>query len=165
LASGICDVTALLEKKINVTIGVDGAACNNNLDIFRDMRLAALLAKISKRSERMPTISAKDILHMVTIGGATALGLDDKIGSIEKGKKADITIVNLRKLETVPVFSILDSLVYSADGHNVETVIINGKIVLRNRQISTIDESNLILKSQLKADNIVKKSGIDIEYK
>ena len=165
LASGICDVTALLEKKINVTIGVDGAACNNNLDIFRDMRLAALLAKISKRSERMPTISAKDILHMVTIGGAKALGLDDKIGSIEKGKKADITIVNLRKLETVPIFNILDSLVYSAGGHNVETVIINGKIVLRNRQISTIDESNLILKSQLKADNIVKKSGIDIEYK
>jgi 5-methylthioadenosine/S-adenosylhomocysteine deaminase len=161
LASGICDIPLFLKKNINVTIGVDGAACNNNLDIFKDMRLAALLAKISKHARTIPTPSPKDILKMVTIGGAKALGLDDKIGSIEKGKKADIIIVNLKNLETVPIHNILDSLIYSTDGHNVETVIIDGRITMRNRKVTTIDEHNLISKSHLRANGIAEKSGID----
>jgi 5-methylthioadenosine/S-adenosylhomocysteine deaminase len=149
-----------LQRKINVTIGVDGAACNNNLDIFKDMRLAALLAKISNSSKKF-NVTAMDILEMVTKSGAKALGLDDKIGSIEKGKKADLTIVNLRNLETVPVFSVPDQLVYAIDGHNVETVIIDGKIVMKNHQLTNVNETNLILESQLKAKQIAEKSDIN----
>jgi 5-methylthioadenosine/S-adenosylhomocysteine deaminase len=160
LASGICQVPSFLKRKINIAIGVDGAACNNNLDIFKDMRLAALLSKISRGSKNF-AVSAMDILEMATKSGAKALGLDDTIGSIEIGKKADLTIVSLRNLETIPIFSISDQLVYATDGHNVETVIIDGKVVLKNRQLTQVNEENLILDAQLKAEQIAEKSGID----
>jgi 5-methylthioadenosine/S-adenosylhomocysteine deaminase len=160
LVSGICQVPSFLKRKINIAIGVDGAACNNNLDIFKDMRLAALLSKISRGSKSF-TVSAMDILEMATKSGAKALGLDDTIGSIETGKRADLTIVKLSNLETIPIFSVPDQLVYATDGHNVETVIIDGKVVLKNHQLIQVNEENLILDAQPKAKQIAEKSGID----
>ncbi len=160
LASGICSVPKLLNHNINVTLGVDGAACNDNLDLFKDMRLTALLAQISSGSKTFTT-SAMDILEMVTNSGGKALGMEDRIGSIEVGKKADLILVRMNNIETIPLFSIPNQLVYSTDGHNVETVIIDGKIVLKNRQLSHVDEEKLISKSQLKAKRIAEKSGID----
>jgi 5-methylthioadenosine/S-adenosylhomocysteine deaminase len=158
LASGICRVPTFLKRKINVTIGVDEAACNNNLDIFKDMRLAALLSKVSEGSRTSFTVTAMDVLEMVIRSGAKALGLHDIIGSIEIGKKADLTIVNLKNLETVPIFNIPDQLVYATDGHNVETVIIDGKVVLKNRQLTQVNEENLIAESQSRAEHIAEKS-------
>jgi 5-methylthioadenosine/S-adenosylhomocysteine deaminase len=102
-----------------------------------------------------------DILEMVTNSGAKALGMQDRIGSIEVGKKADLILVRMNNIETIPLFSIPNQLVYSTDGHNVETVIIDGKIVLKNRKLSHIDEEKLISESQLKAKQIAEKSGID----
>jgi 5-methylthioadenosine/S-adenosylhomocysteine deaminase len=160
LASGICSVPKLLMQKINVTLGVDGAACNDNLDIFKDMRLAALLSRISKGSEIFTT-RAIDILGMATNSGAKALGLEDRIGSVEVEKKADLVLVNLRNIETIPLFSIPNQLVYSTDGHNVETVIIDGKIIMKNRKLIQINEESLLLESQLKASRIAEKSGIE----
>ncbi len=92
LASGICSIPKLLNKKINVALGVDGAACNNNLDMFKDMRLAALLSQISLGSKTFTT-SAMSVLEMVTNSGAKALNMEDRIGSLEVGKKADIILV------------------------------------------------------------------------
>jgi 5-methylthioadenosine/S-adenosylhomocysteine deaminase len=160
LASGICSVPKLLNHNINVTLGVDGAACNDNLDLFKDMRLTALLSQISSGSNTFTT-SAMDILEMVTNSGAKALGMQDRIGSIEVGKKADLILVRMNNIETIPLFSIPNQLVYSTDGHNVETVIIDGKIVLKNRKLGHIDEEKLISESQLKAKQIAEKSGID----
>jgi 5-methylthioadenosine/S-adenosylhomocysteine deaminase len=165
LASGICRVPTFLERKINITIGADGAACNNNLDLFKDMRLAALLSKISKDPRTSFTVTSMDILEMVTRFGAKALGLEDIIGSIEIGKKADLTILNLKNLETVPIFSIPDQLVYAADGHNVDTVIIDGKIILKNRQLTQVEEDNLISGCQSKAADIAEKSGTEKVFK
>jgi 5-methylthioadenosine/S-adenosylhomocysteine deaminase len=160
LASGICSVPKLINHNINVTLGVDGAACNDNLDLFKDIRLSALLSQISSGSKTFTT-SAMDILEMVTNSGAKALGMQDRIGSIEVGKKADLILVRMNNIETIPLFSIPNQLVYSTDGHNVETVIIDGKIVLKNRKLSHIDEEKLISESQLKAKQIAEKSGID----
>jgi 5-methylthioadenosine/S-adenosylhomocysteine deaminase len=160
LASGICSVPKLLEHNVNVTLGVDGAACNDNLDIFKDMKLAALLSRISTGSKTFTT-SAMDILEMVTNSGAKALGMEDRIGSIEIGKKADLILVSMTNIETIPLFSIPNQLVYSTDGHNVQTVVIDGKIVLENRKLRQINERNLISESQLKAKKIAEKAGID----
>ena len=160
LASGICHVPKLLEKRINVTIGADGAACNDNLDLFKDMKLAALLSRISKGSETFAT-SAMDILESATKAGAKALGMSDRIGSIELGKKADLVLVSLCNPEMTPLFNIPNQLVYATDGHNVETVIIDGKIVLKNRKLTHIKETDLISNSQSMAKRIAEKSGID----
>jgi 5-methylthioadenosine/S-adenosylhomocysteine deaminase len=160
LASGICPVPRLLENRINVTIGADGAACNDNLDLFKDMKLAALLSRISKGSETFTT-SAMDILESATKAGAKALGLSDRIGSIEVGKKADLVLVSLCNPETTPLFNIPNQLVYATDGHNVDTVIIDGKIVLKNRKLTQIKETDLISDSQSMAKRIAEKSGID----
>ena len=159
LASGICSVPKLLNKQINVALGVDGAACNNNLDMFKDMRLAALLSQISIGSKDFTT-SAMNVLEMATNSGAKALNMEDKIGSLEVGKKADMILVNINNIETTPLFNIPNQLVYSTDGHNIETVIIDGKIILKNRKLSYINEEKLILESQLKAKQIAEKSGI-----
>ncbi len=163
LASGICNIPKLLQSKVNVTIGVDGAACNNSLDIFKDMKLAALLAKINQ--QKQTKVSAEEVLEMATIRGAKALGLDGKIGSIEKGKKADLIIMDLRTLETTPTFDVLENLVYAASGHNVQTVIIDGRVVMENQQLTTLNENDLISRAQTRATGIAEKADVDVKNK
>lgn len=123
LASGIARVTEMLEMGIEVSLGADGAPCNNRLDMFTEMRTAALLQKVMHGPQALP---ASRVLRMATIDGARALGLEDQIGSIEVGKRADLQLINLDTPHTTPHPDPISTIVYAAETSNVETVIIDG---------------------------------------
>ncbi|MFC0559722.1 5'-deoxyadenosine deaminase [Halalkalibacter alkalisediminis] len=139
LASGIAEIPSLLDQDISVSLGADGAPCNNNLDMFNEMRLAAL---IQKPKHGPTTMDAKTVLKMATIGGAKAIGLGEEIGSIEVGKKADLVLLDLNNFHTYPSYDVdpFSRIVYSATRADVETSIINGKIVMENRIMKTMDK-------------------------
>lgn len=142
LASGICPVETLRQRGVNVALGTDGAASNNDLDLLGEMRTAALLAKISTRS---PTaLPASAALRMATINGAQALGLGDRIGSIEPGKQADLIAVDLDQPATQPVFDPISQLVYAATREQVSDVWIAGRHVLSGGVLQTIDRSQVL---------------------
>jgi len=137
LASGICRVAELDSAGINVAVGTDGAASNNTLDMFAEMRLAALLAKgASGDPEAVP---AERALSMATINGARALGQEEQIGSIEVGKRADLAAIDLSPLETAPVHHVVSQLVYAASRHQVSDVWIEGRRVLERGALTTLD--------------------------
>jgi len=141
LGSGVARVPDMLERGISVSLGSDGAACNNRLDMFTEMRTAALIQKVMKGPEALPALTA---LRMATINGAVALGLDDVLGTIEKGKRADLILLNLNRLHTTPQPDPISTIVYGATAGDVETVIIDGRIVMRDRQLLTLDEQATI---------------------
>jgi len=141
LGSGIAPVPRFVEKGVNIALGSDGAACNNNLDIFQEMRLAAL---IQKPQNGVKSTSANIILDMATLGGAKALGLEDQIGSIEVGKKADLTILNLNKVHCIPADDIYSQIVYSANASNVKHVMIDGKWTVFDHQLTNLKEEDVI---------------------
>lgn len=141
LASGFCPVAACLEAGINVALGTDGAASNNDQDMLAEMRTAALLAKgVAGRADAVPAMEA---LKMATINGAKALGLDDRIGSLKIGKAADVVAIDLSDVETQPVFNPLAQVVYAASRHQVSDVWVAGKHVLNKRRLTTIDLDDL----------------------
>src|SRR6185436_5644261 len=137
LGSGIAPIAKLLEHDISVSLGADGAACNNRLDMFTEMRTAALLQKALHGPE---VLRADRVLRMATIDGAKAMGLDGEIGSLEAGKRADVAIVRMSGLHSTPTAEVVSSLVYSAQASDVETVIVDGRLVMRDRKLLTIDE-------------------------
>jgi 5-methylthioadenosine/S-adenosylhomocysteine deaminase len=144
LSSGICDVTNLRKNGINVGLGTDGIGSTTTLDMFEEMKTAAYLQKISTME---PTsIKAYDLLKMATIEGAKVLGLEDEIGTIEVGKKADIILINTDKLHLCPENDICTNLVYSANGADVDTVIIDGKIIMKNREMLNVNENEIMNK-------------------
>ena len=146
LASGFAPVASLLDHGINVGLGSDGAASNNRLDLFEEMRLAAMLAKaVSSRADALP---AHQALQMATLNGARALGLDSKIGSLAQGKAADITAVDLSGLELSPCFDPVSHLVYAAGREQVSHVWVNGKLLLDNRQLTTLSAQELAAKAR-----------------
>lgn len=146
LASGVAEVAELLDRQIHVGLGADGAACNNNLDMFQEMRLSALIHKVAHG----PTVmDARTVLRMATMGGAEVLGLSREIGSIEEGKKADLILIDLEDFHTFPSYE-ADSysrVVYSATRGDVETVLIDGKIVMDNGIVRTIDKAAVLKES------------------
>lgn len=137
LASGIAPIAAMDSAGINVGIGTDGAASNNRLDMFEEMRLTALLAKVS--SGQADTIPAHRVLEMATLGGAVALGLERQIGSIKPGKYADLVAVNLDALELSPCYDPVSHLVYAASRRDVSHVWINGEMLLSDGAFTTLD--------------------------
>lgn len=141
LSSGICDVTKLRKNGINVGLGTDGIGSTTTLDMFEEMKTAAYLQKINTME---PTsIKAYDILKMATIEGARVLGLDNEIGTIEVGKKADMIFINTDKTHLYPENDLCTNLVYSANGADVDTVIIDGKLVMQNRKLININEKHV----------------------
>lgn len=141
LASGFCPVHKLLERGVNVALGTDGAASNNDLDMFGEMRTAALLAK--GVSGDATALSAETALRMATINGAIALGLSDAIGTLEVDKSADIIAVKLNDVETLPFYDLHSQLVYATGRDKVTDVWIEGQQVLKDRQMTTLDETLL----------------------
>ncbi|HXZ95477.1 MAG TPA: TRZ/ATZ family hydrolase [Burkholderiales bacterium] len=141
LASGFAPVALLLDHGINVGLGTDGAASNNRLDVFGEMRLAAVLAKaVSAKADALP---ARQALRMATLNGAKALGLDGRIGSLATGKAADIIAVDFSSLELSPCFDPVSHLVYVADREQVSHVWVNGKLLLDNRRLTTLNAKEL----------------------
>ena len=147
LASGICDVSKYLDMDVIVGLGTDGAPCNNNLDMFREMRLASFLQKVKHLDERV--LPSKVVLKMATIEGAKALNLDKEIGSLEIGKKADLFQVDVSDVNCIPLYDPISHLVYSASGKDVNMVMIDGKILFKDNQFTLIDLQNLREKATL----------------
>lgn len=159
LASGISPVSKMLKAGITVSLGVDGAASNNNQDMFELIKMAALLQKVATCD---PTsISAEKALEMATIDGAKSLGLESEIGSLEPGKKADIILVDLKQTNMTPLNRVPSQLVYCGKGANVDTVIIDGKVVMENKKIKTVDEEEVIKNAQRAADDLIRRSGME----
>ena len=139
LASGFCPADALHRAGVNLAIGTDGCASNNDLDMFGEMRTAALLAKaVAQDASAMDAASA---LHAATLGGARALGLESRIGSIEPGKRADLVAVRMDELETQPLYHVVSQLVYATPRAQVSDVWIEGRRLLQDRHLTTIDRA------------------------
>jgi 5-methylthioadenosine/S-adenosylhomocysteine deaminase len=145
LASGIAPVAKYRERGVNVAIGTDGAASNNTLDMLSEMRMAALLAKAS--ASDASAISASEALRMATLDGAAALGLARETGSIEAGKWADLSCVDLNRLCSQPVYDPISQLVYTASADQITDVWIAGKHQLDNGHLTHIDTDNLLERS------------------
>ena len=154
LGSGIARVADMLAAGVNVCLGTDGAATNNDLDMWGEMRTAALLQKgVNLNPTLLPASAA---LQMATISGARALGLADKIGSLEAGKRADIILLDFDRPHLTPLYNLYSHLVYSINKADVETVLINGQFVMRNHQLLTLDEAAIKSKMRQIAKNINK---------
>lgn len=154
-ASGVAPVPEMLAAGIPVALGTDGAASNNSLDMFSEMKFAALLSKAHKLD---PTaLPAQVVLEMATINGAITLGLQDKIGSLEVGKKADIVMVDMKKPHLAPLHNVISHLVYSAVGGDVDTVVVDGKVLMRERGVLTLEEVKVLEETQKVADDLLAR--------
>ncbi len=142
LASGFCPLQKLHDANINIALGTDGVASNNDLDMFGEMRTAALLAKGVAQDAQAG--KAENILRMVTINAAKALGLENQIGSIEKGKSADLIAVKLEELETLPLYNPVSQLVYATSRHQVSDVWVAGRHLMKERELTTMDIKDLL---------------------
>lgn len=146
LASGFCPVDKLLKAGINVALGTDGAASNNDLDLFSELKTAALLAKAVANDAA--ALDAHSALRMATINGAKALGLEEKIGSLEVGKAADITAIDVGELEMQPLYNPVSQIVYTHAGQRVTHVWVEGKALLVERQLQTLNEREILGKAK-----------------
>src|SRR4029453_5648827 len=142
LASGIAPVKSFLEQNVATGLGTDGAASNNDLDMFGAMRAASFLQKVATAD---PTaVSARAAVQMATVGGARALGMDKQIGSLEPGKRADVIIVSMSAARQTPMYDPLSHLLYVTRGDDVQTTIVNGKVLMRDRKVLTLDRAAVV---------------------
>src|SRR5215813_13187689 len=148
LASGVARVAEMLDRGVSVSLGADGAPCNNRLDMFTEMRTAALLQKVLRGSRALP---AETALRLATINGARALGLADQIGSVEVGKRADLQLINLNRLHTTPQPDPISTIVYAAEASDVEAVIIDGRMVMQEKRLLTFKEEEVITQAREQA--------------
>lgn len=157
LGSGIARVAEMLVRGISVSLGADGAACNNRLDMFTEMRTAALLQKALHGPQVLP---AARTLRMATIDGARALGLDKEIGSLKVGKRADVIVVDLARPHSSPAGDVVSALVYSAQPSDVRATIIDGQIVMRRGELLTLNEASVIAEANREAGALAVRAGI-----
>jgi 5-methylthioadenosine/S-adenosylhomocysteine deaminase len=158
LGSGIAPVKEMLEAGVSVSLGADGAACNNRLDMFTEMRSAALLQKVLHGPEVLP---ARQALRMATIDGATAMGLEQEIGSIEPGKRADVVVLDISTLHATPSpRDLASAIVYSAQPDDVQTVIIDGQLVMLDRKLLTLNEDQVRGEANEQAVKLFKRAGL-----
>jgi 5-methylthioadenosine/S-adenosylhomocysteine deaminase len=154
LSSGTAPVMGYRKAGVNVGIGTDGAASNNDLDMFEAMRQAAFQQKLITMD---PTaISAPEAIEMATIGGARVVGQQARVGSLEPGKRADLIIVGMSRPRQQPLFDPVAQVVYTSRGDDVETTIVNGRVLMRNRRVLTLDESSVLSDARAAADQVRK---------
>ncbi|MBN2063015.1 MAG: amidohydrolase [Deltaproteobacteria bacterium] len=154
LASGIAPIPAMLQRGLTVGIGTDGCASNNNLDLFGEMDTAAKLHKIGSMDTTV--MDALTVVRMATIEGAKALGIDDTVGSIEEGKKADIIVVDCNKPHLTPMYNPFSHLVYAARGEDVAYSIIDGRLVMDRRRLLVMDVDAVISEARRRAKDILE---------
>lgn len=160
---GYIPMQTLLEMGINVSLGADSAAAANSLDMFKEMRVAALIHK-GKHAD--PSIvPAERVIEMATINGARTLGLQDKIGSIEPGKKADVIIVDTDQPWFAPHHDLISQLVYCADGKDTDTVIVGGKVLMENKQFTCADAREIVRKADEMATKVLTRQGIKVNQR
>jgi 5-methylthioadenosine/S-adenosylhomocysteine deaminase len=146
LGSGLAPVAEYLERGVNVGIGADGAAANNRLDAWEELRVAGLLSRFR---DGPPGVAAIDLFEMATIGGARALGLDADVGSIENGKLADLAVVDLRGAHAAGPDDIYTRLIYSARAGDVRLVLVGGRIVVEDGRLTAFSESDAVTQAQV----------------
>lgn len=154
LASGFAPVTQMIKQGVVVCLGTDGAASNNNLDIMEEMSTAAKLHKA--RNEDPTVLNAKTALRMATINGAKALGLSERIGSLEPGKEADMVVVNLKKPHLCPIYNIYSHLVYAAKASDITGLVVRGRVLMEEGRVLTLDEEEVLKKAQRWAEKIIQ---------
>ncbi|MEM2666222.1 MAG: amidohydrolase [Candidatus Bathyarchaeia archaeon] len=155
LGLGAARIMELIDLGVNVAFGTDGPASNNTLDMLETLKVGALLQKlIYKNPEVLP---AYNVLRMATINGAKALGLENSVGSLERGKKADIILIDLSKPHLKPLHDIYATIVYSSRGSDVDTVIVDGKILMENRQVKTLREEEVIERAEKSALRLLSR--------
>jgi len=153
----------MVEHGVNVGIGSDAADCSNFADMIRTMYLAAVLPKDYRNDAGVS--SAETAIEMATINGAKAIGMDKEIGSLEPGKKADVILINMHRPEWYPNYSEVQNLVYSASGDCVETVFIDGKVVMRDRKVLTVDEDEVLNRCQELGDDVLRRGKLSVPSK
>jgi 5-methylthioadenosine/S-adenosylhomocysteine deaminase len=158
LGSGVAPVPEYMRKKVNVALGTDGPASNCNQDIVETMKFAACLHKVHLMDPSV--ITAQEVLQMATISGAKALGMEDKLGSIGVGKYGDLVILDMFKPNTVHVHDPVGSLVYSATSENVDTVIVDGNVLMENRRITFADEEAILKEADIVALRALQRAGL-----
>jgi 5-methylthioadenosine/S-adenosylhomocysteine deaminase len=142
----------MLAEGLRLGIGTDGAASNNDLDMFEEMLTAALLAKHASGD---PTVApAAAVLEMATMGGARALGMEDRIGSLEEGKRADLVVVGLDEPRLHPLYDAVSHLVYVAKGADVRHVVVEGRTIMRDRRVLTLDEKEVVAEADRLRDQV-----------
>ena len=157
LASGIAPVPAMLAAGVNVGLGTDAGTCNNTYDLIREMRWASVLHKVKHLD---PTIvPCETVLEMATINGARAMGLENEIGSLEVGKRADFVALDMDKPHLVPAPDPVSALVFAAQGSDVDTVVIDGRIVVQGRQVLTMDEERILDEARKRAEKLYDRVG------
>ena len=156
LGLGAARVKELLGLGVNMALGTDGPASNNTLDMFETMKFGALLQKFVYRKPEV--LSTREVLEMATINGAKALGLEKSVGSLEVGKKADIILIDLLKPHLRPLHNVYASILYSARGGDVDTVIVDGKILMENRVVKTLDEHAVVEKAERRAFELLSRN-------
>lgn len=155
LGLGVAKIMELNRLNVNVALGTDGPAGNNTLDMFETMKVGALLQKLVHSNPEV--LSAYEVLRMATINGAKALNLEKDVGSLEVGKKADILLIDFSKPHLKPLHDVYASIVYSARGSDVDTVIVDGKILMENRQVKTLDELAVMEKAERHAAELLSR--------
>lgn len=158
LASGVAPVPQLLQAGVKVGLGTDGVASNNNMDMFEEMNSAAIIHKLNQKNPSV--MDALSVVYMATLGGAKVLGAGHQIGSLEVGKKADILILDMDQPHSHPVYNIYSLLVYSMRGSDVDSVIIDGKMVMQNKKLLHVNEKEVFAKVDSIAEDVIKKNGI-----
>ena len=152
LASGAAKIVAMRQAGISVGIGTDGAASNNDLDMFEAIRQAAFLAKLQTGDPR--AVPARTALEMATIEGARALGMEKQIGSLEPGKRADVITVSMSAARQTPLYDVLSHLVYTTRGDDVRATIVNGRVLMRDRKVLTLDEGAVLSEGRAYAERV-----------
>ncbi|KAF4226858.1 hypothetical protein CNMCM6805_003981 [Aspergillus fumigatiaffinis] len=158
LASGIARVPELVAAGVNVSIGADGAPCQNTCDLLQELKLAAIIQRSISHNPRL--FRAETILEMGTINGARALGLADQIGSLEVGKKADLIAIDIRKPHLQPCNNPVSNVVYSATGRDVSVVVVDGQLIVDRGKVLTMDEEAIIEAAKQKSYNIIQRAGL-----
>ncbi|MBE3559257.1 MAG: amidohydrolase [Ktedonobacteraceae bacterium] len=161
LASGVCKVPQMLAAGVNVALGCDGGPSNNDYDMIREMKLAAILHKAVTRDPLI--LPAETVLEMATINGARALGLEQEIGSLEVGKKADLVVLDFNRLHTTPSVNPISTLVYAATGGEVDMVIVDGAVVVEQGTLLTMDEQEVIEQARKQAAEVYRRASISIK--
>ncbi|MGZ3578597.1 MAG: amidohydrolase [Syntrophales bacterium] len=157
LASGVAPIPEMMRNGVTVGLGTDGCASNNNLDMFQEMDTAAKLHKVAKLD---PTVmDARTVVRMATCEGAKALGMENIVGSLKAGMKADVIIIDLDKPHLTPLFNDYSHIVYAVNGDDVDTVLINGRVVMKNRKLLTITEDEIMATVGETAIRIKKQFG------
>jgi 5-methylthioadenosine/S-adenosylhomocysteine deaminase len=158
LGSGIAPVPEMMARGITVSLGADGAACNNRLDMFDEMRLAAILQAVRRQPGALP---ARDVLRMATRQGARTLDLDAEIGSLEPGKRADIIVVDRNRPHLAPAPDPYSTLVYSARGSDVRTTIVDGELLVDDFTPLRVDRAEVAATARHEAAALASRAGID----